>query len=312
MAQKSTKKTKLRLIDLHTHTIYSDGGLTPNALVCKAKDLKLAAIAITDHDNIASIEVAKIKGAELGVEVIPAIEITAYINDDLDLHILGYFIDTRNKVLRERLEFFQKEREDKSKKVIANLNELGYKIDFQEVKKIARGTIAQPHLAYVVVNKKENSDKLIAEFGEIPETGPFIREYLAAGAKAYEPRKTATPEEAIELIHQAGGVAVLAHPCWNLAKKVGAKLVFDDAWIEKLAKQGLDGIEVYAHRATEDDTQKGVEHYEKLADKLKLIKTGGSDFHGFGSAGKNLGFADFCLKIPYSVLETIKEKAKVE
>jgi hypothetical protein len=309
MAQKLQKKG---FIDLHTHTIYSDGGLTPNGLVCKAKEIGLAAIAIADHDNIAATEVATIKGAELGIEVVPAIELTAYINEDLDFHILGYFINTRDKTLRDKLETYQSEREIKSKKVIQNLNKLGFKIDFQEVKKIAKGTIAQPHLAYVIVNKAENSEKLIKEFGEIPTTGEFIREYLATGAKAYEPRSAASPQEAIDIIHQAGGVAVLAHPCWNLTKKEGNKLTFDDAWIEKLSKMGLDGVEVYAHRETKEDTEKCIEHFEKVANKLKLVKTGGSDFHGFGSAGKELGFEDFYLKIPVSVLEELKEKVRIE
>ncbi len=309
MAQKSQKKG---FIDLHTHTIYSDGGLTPNGLIVKAKELGLIAVAIADHDNVAATEVALIKGAELGIEVVPSIELTAYVDEDMDFHILGYFINRRDRALRERLEFYQKEREEKSKKVVQNLNKFGFKIDFQEVKKLAKGTIAQPHLAYIVVNKADNSEKLIKEFGEVPSTGEFIREYLATGAKAYEPRTAASPDEAIELIHQAGGVAVLAHPCWNLTKKVGDKLVFDDGWIEKLVKMGLDGIEVYAHRENKEDTQKCIEHFEKIADKLKLVKTGGSDFHGFGSAGKELGFGDFYLKIPASVLEDLRARVKVE
>lgn len=296
-------------IDLHTHTIYSDGGLTPNMLVVKAKEEGLTAIAVTDHDSVAATEVAILKGAELGVEVIPSIELTAYVNDDLDLHILGYFIDYRNRTLRERLDFYQKEREEKSKKVVKKLNALGFKIDYLEVKKIARGTVAQPHLAYVVINKAENKAKLEEEFGEIPETGSFIKEYLAVGAKAYEPRTAATPKEAIDLIHEAGGIAVLAHPCWNLAEKVGKKLNFDDKMIEQLIKLGLDGIEVYAHRDNREDTEKAVNHYSKLADKYKLVKSGGSDFHGFGSAGKDLGFKDFYLKVPYKVLEDLRKRA---
>ena len=298
-------------IDLHAHTIYSDGGLTPIALVMRAKELGLATIAIADHDSLLALEVANIKGAELGVEIIPGIELTAYVDETLDLHILGYFIDKKNRHLNERLEFYKKQREAKSKKVVENLNKFGYRIDFNEVKKLAKGTIAQPHLAYIVVNNPNNSAKLIEEFGEVPSTGEFIKEYLATGAKAYEPREAASPQEAIELIHEASGIAVLAHPCWNLSVKVGSKLIFDDEWVEKLVKMGLDGVEVYAHRDTKEDTEKSVEHYEKVAEKYKLIKTGGSDFHGFGSAGKDLGFNDFYLKIPpkcLSELKKLKEK----
>src|SRR3989344_3918539 len=294
-------------IDLHAHTIYSDGGLTPIALVMRAKELGLKTIAVTDHDNISAIEVATIKGAELGVEIIPGIELTAYVDEMLDLHILGYFIDKKSRHLNERLEFFKKQREVKRKKVVENLKGFGYKIDFNEVKKLAKGTIAQPHLAYIVINNSANTAKLTEEFGEIPTTGEFIKEYLAVGGKAYEPREAATPEEAIEIIHEASGIAVLAHPCWNLAAKVGSKLIFDDQWVEKLVKMGLDGIEVYAHRDTKEDTEKAVEHYEKVADKYKLIKTGGSDFHGFGSAGKDLGFKDFSVSIPAKALSDLRK-----
>lgn len=297
-------------IDLHTHTIYSDGGLTPNQLVVKAKEAKLKAIALTDHDNIAATEVAMLKGKELGVEVIPAIEITAYIDETADFHILGYFIDIRNRTLRKKLEFFQKEREEKNRKIVKNLNGLGYKIEFNEVKKIAKGTIAAPHVAFVVINKKENEARLEEEFGKIPDTGEFIREYLIMGAKAYEPRSAATPAEAIDLIHEAGGLAVLAHPCWNLAEKDGKKIIFNDKVIEDLAKIGLDGLEVYAHRENEADTKKCIEHFEKVAAKYKLAVSGGSDFHNFGSAGKDLGFADFYLKVPYKILADLKKRVK--
>lgn len=293
--------------DLHAHTIYSDGGLTPIALVMRAHELGLKTLAVTDHDNVSAIEVATIKGAELGVEIIPGIELTSYVDENLDLHILGYFINRKDRHLNERLEFYKKQREAKSKKVVENLKKLGFKIDFNEVKKVAKGTIAQPHLAYIIVNNPDNSEKLVEEFGEIPSTGEFIKEYLAVGGKAYEPREAATPEEAVNLIHEAGGIAVLAHPCWNLAAKVGSKLIFDDQWVGKLVEMGLDGIEVYAHRDNKEDTEKAIDHYSKVADKYKLIKTGGSDFHGFGSAGKDLGYSDFYLKLPAKCLSDLKK-----
>ncbi len=297
-------------IDLHTHTIYSDGGLTPNQLVVKAKEVGLKAIALTDHDNIAATEVAILKGKELGVEVIPAIELTVYVDENTDLHILGLFIDHRNRQLRKKLEFYQKEREDKSRKVVKNLNGFGFRLEFNEVKKLAKGTIAAPHIAFLVIGKKENEAKLVEEFGKMPTTGEFIQSYLTTGAKAYEPRSAATPYEAIDLIHEAGGLAILAHPCWNLVEKDGKKLVFNDKVIDDLVKIGLDGIEVYAHRDNEEDTKKCVEHYEKLVSKLKLAVSGGSDFHEFGSAGKDLGFENFYLKIPYSILVDLRKRVK--
>jgi predicted metal-dependent phosphoesterase TrpH len=173
---------------------------------------------------------------------------------------------------------------------------------------LTKGTIVKPHIAHCVINKQENEDKLIADFGKIPTTGEFIEKYLNPDGLAYVAREAATPQEAIDLIHSAGGLAVLAHPCWNLTEKIKSRLVFADHWVKTLVDLGLDGIEVYAHRDTEVDTKKCVEHFEALAEKFHLVKTGGSDFHGFGSAGKQLGFKDFYLKVPYEVLTNLKKR----
>ena len=105
-------------------------------------------------------------------------------------------------------------------------------------------------------------------------------------------------------------MAILAHPAWSLVKKENGKLIFDDEYLDQLVKVGLDGLEVYAHRENEEDTRVCVEHYLDLAQKKKLAESGGSDYHGFGSAGKDLGFADFYLKVPYQVLEDLKSKNK--
>lgn len=297
-------------IDLHTHTIYSDGSLSPNQIVVNAKKVGLKALAVTDHDNTKATEVAILKGKELGVEVIPAIELTAYADERNDYHILGYFINYRDRTLQKNLEVWQKEREEKAKKVIAALNKLGFKINFKQIRDVAKGAIASPHLAYLVINNKENEEKLVEEFGEIPDTGAFIRAYLAYGGKAFEKRQAASPKEAIELIHHAGGVAVLAHPCWSLAEKIGKKLVFADSPVKELVGYGLDGLEVYGQRGNEEDTKKCVDHYLELAKKYNLLVTGGSDYHGFGSAGKELGYENFYLKVPESILKDLKKKAE--
>ena len=116
-----------------------------------------------------------------------------------------------------------------------------------------------------------------------------------------------TTKEAIYLIHSVGGIAVLAHPCWTIAKKKDDELVFDDKEFEEVVKAGVDGVEVLAHRETQKDTKKCVAHFTSLIKKYKLVVTGGSDFHGFGSAGKNLGYTDFYLKVPYSILDDLKK-----
>jgi len=298
----------LKLIDLHTHTIFSDGALTPEELVKKAKEIGLSAIAIADHENTDGIERAKRVGEKLGVEIIPAVEITSYPNPDTEHHILGYLIDYKDKKFQKELAKIQKSREERTKKVIRNLNNLGFFINFGDVKASASGTIVAPHIAFSVISDRENHNKLRKEFGEIPTTGQFIQKHLVPGAPAYEPRKALTPKEAVDLIHSVGGIAVLAHPCWTIAEKEGGRLVFNEKGFKEIVEAGIDGVEALAHRENPEDTRECVDYFTTLAKKYKLLITGGSDFHGFGSAGKALGFSDFYLKVPFEILEELKKK----
>ncbi|MEX0616963.1 MAG: PHP domain-containing protein [Candidatus Woykebacteria bacterium] len=295
-----------KYIDLHTHTIYSDGGLAPSQLVEKAKEIGLIVIAVSDHESTDGVDEAIRKGKKLGVEVVPAVEITSYPTPLTEHHILGYFVDCGNKNLQDELAKIRRVREERSKKVIEKLNSLGFQINFGDVKALSSGTIVAPHIAWSIVGDAENHKKLKKEFGQVPDTGEFIRKYLIPGAPAYVAREAMTPKEAIDLIHEAGGIAVVAHPCWTLVEKKEGKLEFDDAGFGDLVEDGIDGVEALAHRENEEDTKKCVEHFSKLAEKNNLVVTGGSDFHGFGSAGKNLGFVDFYLKVPYEILENLK------
>ena len=295
-----------RFIDLHTHTIHSDGSLTPEELVKKAKEVGLAAIAVTDHENTNGLDTAIEIGKILGVEIIPAVEITSHPNLETEHHILGYFINYKDKKFQVELTKIQESREERSKKVIRNLNALGFYINFGDVKAFTSGTIVAPHIAFSVISDMENHKKLKKEFGNIPDTGEFIRKYLVPGTAAYEPRQALKPKEAIDLIHSVGGLAVLAHPCWTAAKKEGEEIIFDDKKFAQVQKDGIDGVEALAHRENPADTKKCVEYFTALAKKYNLVVTGGSDFHGFGSAGKALGFTDFYLKVPYNILEDLR------
>ncbi|MDP2671148.1 MAG: PHP domain-containing protein [bacterium] len=296
-------------IDLHTHTIYSDGGLEPEELVRKAKEIGLSALAIADHDSVSALEEGLKIAQEVGIELVPALEISSYPDEENEFHILGYFIDWQNSVLVSTLKHFQEVRDKRAHKIAERLNELGYQVSYEEIRKQAKGTIVQPHVAAAVIGNPANEKKLKQEFGVSPKTGDFIREHLIQGKDAYITREALTPKEALDLIHKAGGITSLAHPCWNLVKKDSAsgELVFDDAGLKELVKIGLDGIEVYAHRENEADTRACVDHYLKLATELNLVASGGSDFHGYGSAGKKLGFEDFYLKVPDAVLDELKK-----
>lgn len=293
-------------IDLHTHTTYSDGALTPQQLVEKAAQIGLAAIAIADHENTAGIEEAQAAAKKHELEIVPAVEITTYPDPLTEHHILGYFIDTKDKNLQKALEKIRDSREKRAREVVDKLNSLGYQINFGDIKAATDGTIVAPHIAWSVISDPHNGQKLKKDFGYVPDTGEFIRKYLVPGAPAYVPRKALGPDEAVSIVHGVGGLAVLAHPCWTLVKKENDKLIFDDKKFEEIAAAGIDGVEALSHRETEADTSECVEHFTKLAKKYKLLITGGSDYHGFGSAGKELGFADFYLKVPYRVLEELK------
>jgi len=298
-----------RIIDLHAHTDYSDGALSPQQLVDKAKESGLSALGIADHDTVSGLPEGIAAGEKEGVEVVPAVEITAYPNEEKEIHILGYFIDWKNKRFQEVLEGFQKEREERARKLVNNLNNTGYLINFGDLRALSRGTITKPHIAWIVINDLENKKKLEEDFGKFPTTGEFIGKYLVVGSPIYEKRGGAVkPKEAIDLIHKHAGLVILAHPCWDLTEEIEGKIIFDDKFLEDLIKDGLDGIEVFTHRDSEEDTKTCVDHYQKIAIEKNLAVSGGSDYHGFGSAGKELGFANFYLKVPYSVLEDLRSK----
>lgn len=297
----------ISLIDLHTHTRYSDGGLTPTQLVERAKKIGLKAIAVTDHDSVSGIPEALQAGVKLGVEVVPGIELTAHEGTDSEFHFLGYFIDYTKAELLDRLKFYQDERTTSAQKSVSKLRELGFKLTWEQVDSLAEGVVIKPHIAFAVISNKENENKLYDDFGGLPTTGAFIQKYLIPQAPAYFERQAATPKEAIDLIHATGGVAIMAHPCWDSVKLVEDRYIFDDDKIMRLKSLGMDGIEVFAHRDEEGITKLCIDHFLKVAQTLNLKITGGSDFHGFGSGGKDLGFQDFYLKVPYSVLEDLRK-----
>ena len=282
------------MIDLHTHTNASDGSLTYEQLIEKAHAIGLRAIAITDHDSVQSA--LKIQNTKGKFEVIPGIELSVFdpsLGYD-DLHILGLYIDPKNKMLASKLEKLIQERTNQKKATVAKLNELGYKITFEEVKKKATGSIGRPHIAKVLLEKYPN------EFSSISDI--FVK-LLGRGKKAYVGRDIGfSLKEAIDLIHGAGGLSFIAHPF--LYPYDSKKLMVD------FKKLGGDGIETFydyiANRpeikTSEKDNIAMIVQAEHMAMELDLLECGGSDFHG-PNKGQQLGM--FCA--PYELLELIKE-----
>ena len=270
-------------IDLHIHTVYSDGTYTPGEVVKKAKEIGLVAISITDHDSVEGVEEALQAGREFGVEVVPGVEMSSDVDHD-EIHILGYYLDFKKKEFLSKLDYFQKIRIERNERLFRRLEELGMPVSSEEVLKLApKGVVSRLHIARCMVEKKYVSS--------IDEA---FEEWLNPGKPAYVERERISPFEVINLILEAEGVPVFAHPF--LSRR--------DDLIPKMIDAGLMGIEVY--HSTHDE--KTVKHYMEIAKRYDLLITGGSDCHGEAKDEVLMGKVD----VPVSVLwELKKAKAKL-
>jgi predicted metal-dependent phosphoesterase TrpH len=247
-------------VDLHSHTTASDGMQQPKDNVRLAKEAGLAAIAITDHDTIDGIAEAIEAGEQLGITVVPGVEIST-VADGIDIHILGYYTDWQNPQWRKKLMSLLDTRERRNEMIINNLQRMGIAITLEEVVEEARkqgkdgGTIGRPHIASLLIAKS-----VVASMQDA------FDQYLGSDGAAYANPPRLHPFEAIEWIREAGGTSVIAHP----------GLYGNDALVTAIIQHGVEGIEVYHSDHTPEDEAR----YEQLAHEHGLIITGGSDFHG--------------------------------
>lgn len=256
--------------DLHIHTTYSDGSFTPAEIIDKAVERGFNTIAISDHDTLEGIKPALDYTADIDIEVIPAIEFSTF-RGKAEIHVLGYFIDYKDENLKDKVKKIYDARKLRAKKMVNLLNKEGVKITFAEVREVAGDDyIGRPHLAQTMVKK-----------GYIDKIGDaFTEQYIGNGGRAYVKKYKISPEEAIDLILESGGIPVLAHPIFI---NHGKPLREDD--IKELKENGLLGVEVYHSKQTAEDSK----YYKNIAKKLDLLITGGSDFHGENSPGVDLG-----------------------
>ena len=275
-------------IDLHVHTTASDGTITGREVVELAKKTGLAAIAITDHDNVDGYTEAAEAGKELGVEVVPGIEISTKYGGAV--HILGYYIDPQSDHLRPVLDWVVNDRDERNRKVAELMAADGLPVSYEEMHKRFGSVIGRPHFARVLV-----------ELGMAESIQDAFDRYVEKGQKYYMPRNFLSIERSVEIITEAGGVAVLAHPFQYKRDDAGLRDI-----IEHCMEHGLRGMEC---RYSGYDADK-VAYLENLADEYGLIKTGGSDFHGSNKPHIALGNGiDNNLDVPYSFLEKLKEVA---
>jgi predicted metal-dependent phosphoesterase TrpH len=273
-------------IDLHIHSTYSDGTLTPAELVDLAKSRGLSAIAITDHDTADGIDEAIQRGLEKGIEVISGIEISTW-HGDTSMHILGYNFSHNDEQFDSRLQLLQHGRETRNKRIIENLNNLGIGVELEELRKYSEyGQTGRPHIARLLVDK-----------GVTKTVDLAFKYYLGRGAAAYAERFRFSAHDAIAMIRQAGGVTVLAHP-----SSLDPSLRSIGPLLKDLHLVGLDGVEVYYP----SHSPKAVKALVKIAKDLGLLMTGGSDFHDSDRFGYK--FKDWLQKtnIPYDLVTAIK------
>ena len=266
----------MKFADLHLHTQFSDGTFTPEELVLRAQNCGLACIALTDHDTVEGCARAAAACAAAKMEFISGAELTAE-HDDTEVHILGYFLDTKNKVLLDRIAMFQAVRQDRINEMCAALNKLGIPLKAESVFALANcKSPGRPHVARAMVK-----EKLIGNLDQAFE------KYLKKGKPAWVPKTKMSALEGVELIHQAGGLAVMAHPGLNRTDDI----------IPDLVKAGLDGIECFH---TKHSTVMA-ERYLEIAEKYDLLVTGGSDCHGFSKKAPLIG----TVKLPYEHVEKL-------
>jgi len=260
--------------DLQSHSTNSDGALSATEVVQRAADAGVELLALSDHDTISGVSEAIEAGREAGVRIVPAVEISAVDEGSpvpRELHILGYEIDHTGPVLTRRLAEFLADREQRTLRMARALSELGFELDEAQLRsRVAAGKpIGRPHLAEAVLSAPANASRLQAE--EIDDIGSLIRGYLIEGKPAFRLRETPTVAQAIEAIHEAGGVAIWAHPFWDISDP-GEVL----SSIDRFRELGIDGVEVFYVSHTQEQT-------ELLASRcaeLGLLTTGSADYHG--------------------------------
>ncbi len=259
-------------IDLHLHTTRSDGTLTPAELVQMCAERGLRIISITDHDSTEGLsEAFEAASSFPQLTIIPGIELSTDIPGN-EIHVLGYFVDYENPDFQVVLERFREGRENRGRKMVEKLNELGVSISWARVQEISDGgSIGRPHIAQAMV-----------EDGYVQYPKDAFDQYLGRNGVAYVDRLKLTPAEAVQILIDNGALPVMAHPTYSASKSGMDEVDSLDETIEELKEAGLVGMEVYYKDYTPEQT----ERLAALADKLGLIPCGGTDYHASGNPGE--------------------------
>jgi len=277
------------LIDLHTHTNFSDGSLSPEELIDKAIISNVKVLSITDHDEIGAIPIGLKYSQDLDLQLVPGVELSIdyELKGQAHLHLVGLFIDHNNEDLQNKLRFLKEARASRIFRMVEKMNGLGHNIIKEEIlQKVQHGSAGRPHLAQILLEK-----------GIVNSMYDAFKKYLSKGRPAYVPKVKLKIEPAIHLIHSAGGIAILAHP-YSLGFSTYPALGEE---ILKLKDYGLNGIEVYYTNHDRYLTN----WLKEFADSNDLLISGGSDFHGLAKPKIKLGKGVGSLDIPYQVFENL-------
>ncbi len=274
------------MIDLHTHSIYSDGTNTPAELVAMAEERGVCALALTDHDTVGGIPKLLAAAEVTSVEAISGIELSAEC-DQGTMHILGYFIDHADPVLLEKIAKVQTSRGERNREILKKLNQLGFPLLWEDIEEQAGGdVVGRPHIAGAWVER-----------GHVKTKKTAFDRLLGKGRPGYVDRYHYSSKECINMIHAAGGVSALAHPATIHLSDPKLRLL-----IGELKEQGLGGIETYYAEHRPDNRKK----FMKWAAELDLVCTGGTDFHGGNTPDLKIGTGFGQLRVPDEVLEHLK------
>jgi len=273
-------------IDLHTHSIYSDGSSTPAELIAMAVANGLEGLALTDHDTVEGVEEVQRLGKQAGITILTGVEISTTLRQ-YTLHILGYGIDPSDPGLHQWLLPLQQGRAKRNAAILKKLQDLGIAITAEEISKISCcGQTGRPHIA-----------RLLIEKGVVDTFDAAFRQYLGRNKLAWESRFSYSAAETIDMIHRSGGLAVLAHP-----GTLDQEMRVQSMVIRELALRGLDGIELYYP----SHSRKILKKLKAIAAQNNLIVTGGSDFHGATRPANRLaGDRDQTVCPPYSIIDAI-------
>lgn len=273
-------------IDLHIHTVVSDGTLTPGEVVRRAVELGLSGIAITDHDAVAGCDEAMKLGQELGIEVVPGIEVSTKFKRAV--HILGYYIRTDSPALNEVLGWIVTDRDSRAEKMAALMAADGLDVSIEDMHRRYGDLIGRPHFA-----------RRLMELGIVESINDAFDRYVGKDRKYYVGRSFLPVEWAAEIITEAGGIPVLAHPYQSA--KTEEELI---ELIEHCKNCGIQGMECrYSGYSAEQEA-----HLEELAERYGLLKTGGSDFHGSNKPAIRIGSGTGRLNVPKSFLDVLKSR----